>query len=380
MRKFKQSVAVVALLAGLSLTAACDQSTTNSDAEETIASARAQIPASDTVLTRIAFGSCADEELPQPIWKAIAAADPDLFLFIGDNIYADWLDGKPVDIVTPQIISDAYDRLNGQPDYSAFRAQVPIMAVWDDHDYGKNDAGEEFASKAESKQLMLDFFAIPGDAPMRSRDGVYQAKIFGPPGKRVQIIMLDTRWFRSSLKPTDDWGAVGKERWVPDDDPGKTILGEAQWQWLEDQLNQPADLRLLVSSIQVISEAHGWEAWRTMPVERQHFFDLIERTGAENLVLLSGDRHVGGLYRIDGKADYPLYEITSSSLNKSFAKEGVPIAETGPNQMGLLYGPENFGMITVDWENRSIAMDLKSNSGETVRSVSLSLDELKNSD
>ena len=377
--KFKQSVAVVALLAGLGLTAACEQSSAGSAVEETVASVRAPMPASDAVLTRIAFGSCADEELPQPIWKAIAAADPDLFLFIGDNIYADWLDGKPVDVVTPQIISDAYDRLDGQPDYSAFRAQVPILATWDDHDYGKNDAGVEFPNKVESKQLMLDFFAVPDDAAVRSRDGVYQARIIGPEGKRVQIIMLDTRWFRSPLKPTDDWGALGKERFLPDDDPAKTMLGEAQWGWLEEQLGKPADLRLLVSSIQVIAEVHGWEAWRTMPRQRQRFFDMLKKSGAENLVLLSGDRHVGGLYRIEGETGYPLHEFTSSSLNKSFFR-GNEVPEMDANQLGRLYGPENFGMITVDWEKAILTLDLKSNTGATVRSLTLSLDDLKNSD
>lgn len=374
--KFKQSVAVVALLAGLSLTAACEQADTGAgiEAEAIIA----EMPAVEATLTRIAFGSCADEELPQPIWQAIAAADPDLFLFIGDNIYADWLDGKPVETVTPEILAQAYARLGANPDYSAFRQDVPILATWDDHDYGKNDAGVEFARKVESKQLMMDFFRVPGDAPMRSRDGVYQARTFGPPGKRVQIIFLDTRWFRSPLKPTDEWGAPGKERWLPDDDPTKTMLGEAQWRWLEAQLRQPADLRLLVSSIQVISEAHGWEAWRTMVPERQRFFDLLDDTGAENLLLLSGDRHVGGLYKIEGETGYPLYEITSSSLNKSFATG--PISEMGPNQLGALYGPENFGLITVDWEMGTLTLDLKSNSGETVRSVTLALDDLKNGD
>ena len=63
------------------------------------------------------------------------------------------------------------------------------------------------------------------------------------------------------LKPTDQPGAAGKERYVPDDDPGKTMLGEVQWAWLADRLREPAELRLIVSSIQVVAEAHGWERW-----------------------------------------------------------------------------------------------------------------------
>ena len=113
----------------------------------------------------------------------------------------------------------------------------------------------------------------------------------------MQVILLDTRWFRSALKPSDDRGKPGKERYLPDADPAKTMLGEAQWRWLEEQLRQPAELRLLVSSIQVVAEGHGWERWGNFPLERQRLYRLIADTRAQGVVFLSGDRHVGALYR-----------------------------------------------------------------------------------
>ena len=379
MTKFKQSVAVVALLAGLSLTAACDQSGTGNDIQETTASARAQIPASDAVLTRIAFGSCADEELPQPIWRAIAAADPDLFLFIGDNIYADRVNDVPVSPTTPAMIREAYETLAGNPDFSAFRSEVPILAAWDDHDYGLNDGGREFSLKQESKKLMLDFFGVAANAPVRQHDGLYYAATFGPEGRRVQIIKLDTRWFRSALKPTDEWGVVGKERFVPTDAPDQAMLGEAQWVWLEEKLNEPAELRLLVSSIQVVSVGHGFERWGNMPTEMARLLDLFRETAVENLVMLSGDRHSGGLYRLEREAAYPLHEITSSSINVAFDYY-TPSPEDDPPALGEMFKPENFGLITVDWEKATLALDLNDMNGATVRSVTLSLDDLKNHD
>lgn len=373
-RSLKSSVAAIALATALATTlSACN----NDDVAPEGAVEALVLPqlAPEATITRIAFGSCADEELPQPIWSSIFATDPDLFLFIGDNIYADWIDNKPLAEPGLDIIAEAYDMLGRNPDYSQFRQEVPILATWDDHDYGRNDGGVENPIKAGAKKIMLDFFAVAEDAPVRNRDGVYQSRTFGPEGKRVQIILMDTRWFRSGLKPTDEWGVPGKERYLPDVDASKTMLGEAQWAWLEEQLKAPADLRLIVSSIQVLADGHGWEAWRTMPRERERFYNLLQSSGAENAVLLSGDRHVGGIYRIDDKADYPLYEITSSSLNKSFA-DGKPIAETGPHQQGTLYGPENFGLISVNWESRNLSLEIKSNSGVTVRSVDLSLDDL----
>ena len=370
----RHGVAVIALLLG-----ACATDATEPTAVWPETTAIAPLPVEGTVLTRIAFGSCVDEELPQPIWKAIAAADPDLFLLMGDNIYADWLKGEFVENATPEMIADAYALMARHPDYSPFRQAVPILAAWDDHDFGKNDGGAEFEFKVQSKEMMLDFFGVAAGAKVRGRDGLYHARSFGPEGRRVQIIMLDTRWFRSPLTPTDERGAAGKERYLPSQAAGQIILGEAQWAWLEERLREPADLRLLVSSIQVIAEGHGWELWRNLPAERERFFELLRATEVENLILLSGDRHVGGIYRLEGATGYPLYEITSSSLNKSFA-EGLTVPEMGPHQLGHLFGPENFGLITIDWEKEVLAMDLRDIDGATVRALTLSLEDLRNRD
>ncbi|GAK32561.1 PhoD-like phosphatase [alpha proteobacterium Q-1] len=335
---------------------------------------RAPFPAESSAISRIAFGSCADETRPQPFWNSIAAQNPDLFLFTGDNVYADQYKGEWIREPALEPISYAYALLGAIPEFKDFRRSVPIIAGWDDHDYGLNDAGAEFPLKEGSKNIMLDFFGVPKDAPVRQRDGLYHARIMGPVGQRVQIIFLDTRWFRSDLRPTDERGAVGKERYLPDPDPAKTMLGEAQWTWLEQQLQKPADLRILVSSIQVLADGHGWEGWHSLPLERQRLYDLINDSGVSSLLILSGDRHVGGLYRRDDIAAFPLYEITSSSLNLSFAKG--PVTETGPHQMGQLYGPENFGMIEVDWDRRILSFDLRDMAGDPVRGMTIALDDL----
>ena len=203
-------------------------------------------------LVRIAFGSCADQKLPQPIWDAVQGYRPELFVFAGDNVYGD---------VTSKAMTElehAYRRARGIDGYSAVRTLVPTLAVWDDHDFGVNDGGADFPHKEAAKALFLDFWDVPADDPRREREGLYHAATFGPEGMRVQVILLDTRWFRSPLLPTDERGAPGKERYLPDPDPAKTMLGKAQWAWLEQQLRAPAELRLIVSSIQVVPEGHGW--------------------------------------------------------------------------------------------------------------------------
>jgi alkaline phosphatase D len=117
---------------------------------------------SDRTLTRIAFGSCAKSDKPQPIWDAVLAARPDLFIFLGDNVYLDTRD--------PAVMRRKYAELAAQPGFQRLKASgIPILATWDDHDFGENDAGADYPMKEESRRLFLDFFGAPADSPRARR-------------------------------------------------------------------------------------------------------------------------------------------------------------------------------------------------------------------
>ena len=169
--------------------------------------------------------------------------------------------------------------------------------------------------------------------------------------------------------PTDQRGALGKEAYLPDPDPAKTMLGEAQWAWLRAQLEQPADLRLIVSSVQVLAEDHGFERWGNLPHERQRLLDLIAETGATGVVLLSGDRHVGALYRLDEAVRYELYEITSSGLNMAYPNN----RDIGPLRLGEVYGRVNFGTLDIDWQAGEVTLSVRDLDGQPVRNARISI-------
>ena len=330
------------------------------DYDPPIATPAPPLPGADAVLTSIAFGSCNTAEREIPILTTIAAEDHDLFMYVGDNVYGDVYS---YDARMPELRA-AYHELAARPEFQALRARFPMLETWDDHDYGMNDAGGRFAFKGFAQSLFLDFWGAAADDVRRTRDGIYDAHVFGPEGQRVQIILLDTRYFRSDLTVTPQRGDPGRERYIPSQDPEQTMLGAAQWAWLEEQLRQPADVRLLVSSIQVHADGHGWEAWRTMPLERDRLYRLISDTAANGVVIVSGDRHSSGLYVRNDVADYPLYEITSSSLNMSFADENN---EAGPHRIGEMYAPVNYGVIGLDWEAGALALQIKDEAGAVVR-------------
>ncbi len=322
-------------------------------------------------LTRIAFGSCINQALPQPIWAPILAGRPELFLFGGDNVYAS----------TPpfsrQRLDAAYAKLAAEPGFARLRQTVPHLAVWDDNDYGLPDGGADFADRLSSRQAFLDFWQVPADDERRQRDGVYLARSHGPPGQRVQVILLDVRSHRSAWRPTDQHGAPGKERYLPDADPGKTMLGAVQWAWLEACLRQPADLRLVLSGIQVVADGHGWECWANFPLQRQRLYSLIGSTRANGVLFLSGDRHIGAFYREQGSANrpvpYPLTDFTASGLTHAW--QGA--AEAGPNRISPLFDQLQYGTLDIDWPLRRVALALRDVQGRAQHTLAIDLRSLQ---
>ena len=211
--------------------------------------------------------------------------------------------------------------------------------------------------RAESERIFLDFFKVPDDAPERLRPGVYAVHNHGPPGRRTQIILLDTRSFRGPLKRAEPTASCPKAHYVANPDVATTLLGAAQWSWLEQQLRQPADLRVIVSSIQVIPDQQCFEKWGNLPHERQRLFELIGATAATGIVLVSGDRHLAEISRLDHPAiGYPLYEVTASGMNSAGAGQGeVNRFRTTKDN----FRRDNFGLIEVDWSQPDPALRLQ---------------------
>lgn len=299
-------------------------------------------------VSRVLFGSCVKQDLPTPIFESMLVVPADLAIFLGDNIYADTSDMA--------IMRAKYDRLAANTDFVRLRAAFPILATWDDHDFGINDGGADFPMREEAQKEFLDFWNVPEDSPRRARAGVYDAHLFGPPGKRLQVILLDTRYFRSPLR-------TGERRvggpYVPDDDPNKTMLGETQWKWLAEQLRQPANLRVIATSIQCIPESAGQETWSNLPGERQKLFDLIKDTKAAGVILLSGDRHWSELSRLTERVPYPMYELTSSSFNQIHPR-GTPTVNRFRAD-DTTYHRENYGVLSIDWgaADPSVTMQIR---------------------
>ena len=295
---------------------------------------RGQAPIADIVL-----GSCL-KQVDHPMLARTLTLPMDLFLFLGDNIYADTRDMT--------VMRAKYDALKASRFFQELRRRGPVLATWDDHDFGANDAGAEYPLRRESQAEFLRWLDEPADSPRRRRDGVYDARVLGPAGRRVQVIVLDTRFFRGPLRRAAQGEPVlvgGPYR--PQTDRSVTLLGEAQWRWLGEQLRQPAELRLVASSIQFVSEFSGAEAWANLPHEKQRLLDLLRETRAAGVLFVSGDRHWCELSRMDGPTGYPLYDLTVSALTEKHPR-GTP-SENQYRALPQTYHDVNAGHLHIDW-------------------------------
>lgn len=290
----------------------------------------------DTPLERIAFGSCSRVDLPQPLWDPINASDPSLWIWLGDNIYAD------DDFLS--VARGMYEEQLAVPEYAQLLQATPVIGTWDDHDFGLNNGGKENPFRAQAQLELLDFLGEPLDSERRSQEGVYASYTYGAAPNRTKVILLDTRYHRDQPGPDGD------------------ILGEAQWTWFQEELaNSDAQLHLVAGGFQFLAEDHRYEKWADFPQARARLLRTIGNSGAAGVILVSGDRHISEIARVEDPAlGYPLWEVTSSGMTHSWASNP---GELNRYRVGELYTLLSFGMIEVDWAAGTVSLQLRAQDG-----------------
>jgi Phosphodiesterase/alkaline phosphatase D len=306
--------------------------------------ADAQSLFSNSLPRHIAFGSCGHQDRPQPILDSAAAKKPDLFVWLGDNIYGDTKDMA--------VLQAKYEKLRAKPEFQRLKNATRFLATWDDHDFGWNDSGRHYPFKEASKEIFLNFWEEPANSPRRSRKGIYNAYYFEQNGKRLQIILLDNRTFRDDLRIYR--GELSRESryfypldYHPHEIKDSTLLGEAQWAWLESELLKPADLRIIGCGTQFSISFNGYEAWANFPHERERMLELIKKTRANGVLFITGDVHYAEISVLKEPGLYPIYDVTSSGITSTWH---FPT----PND-NRIEGPvmeNHFGLLSVDWDKK----------------------------
>ena len=293
----------------------------------------------------IAFGSCNKQNKKNILWKEISKNNPDLWVWGGDIIYSDTEDMNKM--------KEDYDTQINQEGYKELRKNTPILATWDDHDYGVNDGGTEFPKKKQAQELFLNFLEVAKDSPRRNKEGIYHSELIKTQKGDIKIILLDTRYFRTPLKK-----AEGKKRYVPNAYGEGTLLGQKQWTWLKNELkNSSAEFNIIVSSIQVLSSEHGFETWGNFPHEVDQLKNTILNSKSKGVLLLSGDRHISEFSQttVEG-LPYFLTDFTSSGLTHSYSK-----FDGEPNQYRKqeVVHDISFGLLRFNFKERNITLEMR---------------------
>ncbi len=297
----------------------------------------------------------------------------DAFIFLGDNIYGDTED--------MEVLAAKYRQLGNKEGLIALRSKVPVYAIWDDHDFGENDAGKHYPFKQASKKIMLDFWGVAKDSPRRKRtDGIYGSYVIegkssvaeeasGRSVNRatnaIRVILPDLRYMR------DDLDSVGLITYYADRKQkgmGRykysegSMMSEQQWAWLEAELKQPEKIKLIGSSLQMIADFTGWESWANFD-DRRRFLGLIKKHKVNGVFIISGDTHWGEISKLEENLDYPLWDVTSSGLTEAWTR-------VGPNKHRVSGYTDkvNYGFFTVNWDaiDPTIHFGLKDKMGKVV--------------
>ena len=304
----------------------------------------------------IAFGSCNKQYVENVLWKEIKKNEPNLWVWGGDNVYSD--------THNMDTLRNDYQTLRKQKGYLDLVKDIPVMATWDDHDYGKNDSGVESPTKVEAQKEFLDFFNVDKNSPRRKQEGVYHSEIFKTKKGSVKVIVLDTRYFRTALTKS----TKNKRRFTPDTTGKGTVLGKNQWQWLIRELNtSTADFNVIVSSIQVLSAEHGFETWGNFPNEVTKLKNTIIESNAKGVLLLSGDRHISEFSKTGvPNLSYPLIDFTSSGLTHSYT--GFT-KETNKYRVQNVVSEISFGLLKFNFDTHKIIMQMRGKNNKLLQEL-----------
>lgn len=323
-------------------------------------------------ISKVYFGSCAKQYKSMPIFDAIAKDNPDVFVFLGDNIYGDTEDMKE--------LSEKYQMLGKHPGFNQLKNTSELIAIWDDHDYGENDAGKEYPQKEASRRIMLDFWQEPKDSPRYTREGIYTSYLYGDKAQSIHIILPDLRWNRDELHSVSNIDYLFKRQrknmgpYKVSTDETASMLGEEQWQWLEQELLKPATIKVIGSSLQLLPEFTGWESWANFPADRNRLLNFIAKHKISGVIFISGDTHWGEVSHVKNSDSYGLWEVTSSGLSEKWK-------DVSPNihRVGAYTNDVNYGFIEVDWQAKDplISLGLKDVTGNVTHQHQIALSALK---
>ncbi len=288
------------------------------------------------------------------MWDTIRALDPRALLLLGDNVYID-------DPETPAMQRFHYYRRQSQPEWSRLAKQVPVYAIWDDHDFTTNDGwgGPEVdnpAWKREVWKIFKENWDNPSYGGGEETPGCWFDFSLG----EVHVIMIDGRYYRESPKSENP-----------------SMLGPVQLAWLKKALVKPAKFKVLCSNVPFAPNVKrgSKDTWDGYAGERAQIYQFIADQKIPGVILLSADRHRSDAYKIETGIEgmYPLYEFSSSRLTNQHVHPLIKSSLFGYNDKQS-FGRVDFDLTTQD---PSVKYTIVNIDGKEIHSLEVKHSELR---
>lgn len=283
---------------------------------------------------RFALVSCMDDSWvagQDEMWGRLATVNPDAVFFLGDNVYAD----REIDFykgpANADVIWERYAQTRNRLKFFRERRLTPVIATWDDHDYGQDNGNRDFPFKNESRDIFEAYFAQEA-LPEAIERGPGVSSVLSLSGQRFAL--LDNRTFRSP--PTETNG---------------THLGDEQERWIQSKLRldpkQPAQPVWLINGDHFFGAYHK-QKFESFEGEHPLALDRLLNATRElpaPVVFISGDRHLTELSEVPAtKLGYKTYELTTSAIH-AITFESPWDRFPNPHQIEGRSGELNFAVV-----------------------------------
>ena len=296
------------------------------------------------------------------IFETMAQTPANFHVWLGDNWYA-----REVDYYTQWGLNYRASHDRSFQVLQKFMAAMPQYAIWDDHDYGPNDAGKSYILKKESRKIFMDYWCNPSYG--EEDKGIYTKITYSD----VDIFLTDDRYFRSEDDMPDSLN--GRPN------PGKTYFGAMQMEWLKNALlYSDATFKIIATGGQILNPYSEWECMRHYSAEYIDLMNFLSTQKIQGVIFLTGDRHHSEIIKQERTGSYPLYDITVSPYTSGVGKVRGAELNNAARIAGTLVEEQNFAKISISGKrnDRVLKVEFIGTRGNKLAEWSVNEKEIKN--
>lgn len=298
------------------------------------------------------------------IFETMAKEKADFMLWLGDNWYT-----RDVDYYSDWGLHYRPSFERAKPFYANFLKAMPHYAIWDDHDYGWNDADKSYPLKQTSLQVFKKFWANPSYG--ENNEGIYTKYTWND----VDVFLLDDRWFRSNDDVADSINGKPNKN--------KEMYGKKQMEWLKNALlqsnnNNNISFRIIATGSQVLNPMSPFDCFRHFSAEYNEMMNFIKHNKIKGILFFTGDRHHSEVIKLERENAYPLYDVTSSPLTSGSHKFGGA-EKDNPYRVAGIDNIQNYTRVTITGtkKNRNLKIEFIDGKGNVLSNWNVNAEDLK---